>query len=335
MHQIHRTFDKKFLVIQTASIGDVILSTAIGEKLFQHYPNAQIDYLVKKGMERLFDGNPWVNEIFVWDKKPKKYENMARIIFQLREEKYDAVINLQRFTSSGLFTVFSGAKQSFGFRKNPLSLFFSKAFPHQFKENWHETDRNQQLIASLTDAIKINPKLYPTMKDFALMSQYKTQKYITITPASLWFTKQYPIEKWLDFIEKLNPEMAIYLLGSKADKEMGDLLIKQSTKNRLLNLAGKLSFMESAALMRDAAMNYVNDSAAQHIASAVNGKITVIFCSTVPRFGFGPLSEDSFIIETQEKLSCRPCGLHGHKHCPENHFKCASTIETNQLLVRL
>lgn len=335
MHQIHRTYDKKFLVIQTASIGDVILSTAIGEKLAEEYPNAQIDYLVKQGNERLFDGNPWINEIIAWDKSKEKYKNMLRIIFQLRDEKYDAVINLQRFASTGIFTIFSGAKKKYGFRKNPLSIFFSKAFPHKFKENWHETDRNHQLISKLTDGEKAKPALYPTMKEFAMMSQYKTKKYITITPASLWFTKQYPIEKWMEFIHQIESDTNIYFLGSAADRELCKEMLKQANKNNIMNLAGKLSFLESAALMKDAGMNYVNDSAAQHIASSVNAKITAIFCSTVPNFGFGPLSVDSLIIETKEQLDCKPCGLHGHKSCPEDHFKCAVNINTEELLNRL
>lgn len=335
MHYIQRTYDKKFLVIQTASIGDVILSTAIGEKLIQKFPNAQIDYLVKRGNERLFDGNPWINEIIAWDKSKEKYKNMLRIIFQLRDEKYNDVINLQRFASSGLFTIFSGAKKTYGFRKNPLSMFFGNAFSHQFKENWHETDRNHQLIAKLTDSEKARPALYPTMKDYAIMSQYKTQKYITITPASLWFTKQYPIEKWAGFIQQINSKTNIYLLGSAADKALCDELVKQTDRDYIMNLAGKFSFLESAALMCDASMNFVNDSAAQHIASSVNGKITAVFCSTVSSFGFGPLSDDSVIIETKEKLDCRPCGLHGHRTCPKDHFKCALDIKTEELLNRL
>lgn len=335
MHYIHRTYDKKFLVIQTASIGDVILSTAVGEKLSQHYPNAQIDYLVKRGNERLFDGNPWINEIFSWDKSREKYKNMLRIIFQLREEKYDAVINLQRFASSGIFTLFSAAKKTYGFRKNPFSIFFSKAFPHKLKANWHETDRNHQLIAKLTDEKKAKPALYPTMKEDAIMSQYKTQKYITITPASLWFTKQFPIEKWIAFVKKVDASINIYLLGSAQDKKLCDELVKNTDRDYMMNLAGKLSFLESAALMRDAWMNFVNDSAAQHIASSVNGKVTAIFCSTVPDFGFGPLSDDSVIIETKAHLICRPCGLHGHKYCPEGHFNCAQNINIKELLDRI
>jgi heptosyltransferase-2 len=54
--------------------------------------------------------------------------------------------------------------------------------------------------------------------------------------------------------------------------------------------------------------------------------VTAIFCSTVPYFGFGPLSDFSRVVETPEKLDCRPCGLHGYKACPQGHFKCAHTI---------
>lgn len=76
-------------------------------------------------------------------------------------------------------------------------------------------------------------------------------------------------------------------------------------------------------------MNYVNDSAPMHLCSAVNAPVTAIYCSTIPEFGFGPLSDNSHILQTKEKLSCRPCGLHGFKSCPEKHFKCAWGIEVN------
>ena len=84
--------------------------------------------------------------------------------------------------------------------------------------------------------------------------------------------------------------------------------------------------------MRGAVMNYVNDSAPMHLCSAVGAPVTAVFCSTVPAFGFGPLSPVSFVVETREALACRPCGLHGHAACPLGHFRCAYGIEVEQLL---
>jgi heptosyltransferase-2 len=87
--------------------------------------------------------------------------------------------------------------------------------------------------------------------------------------------------------------------------------------------------------MKSATMNFMNDSAPMHLASSVDAPTTAIFCSTVTSFGFGPLSNNSIVVETKEKLDCRPCGLHGHKECPKKHFKCAENININELLARI
>ena len=79
-------------------------------------------------------------------------------------------------------------------------------------------------------------------------------------------------------------------------------------------------------------MNYVNDSAPMHIGSAMDAPVTAIYCSTVPEFGFGPLSTNSRILQTDENLSCRPCGLHGYTSCPKGHFDCASKINMEELI---
>jgi heptosyltransferase-2 len=68
-----------------------------------------------------------------------------------------------------------------------------------------------------------------------------------------------------------------------------------------------------------------------HFASAMNAPVAAIYCSTVPDFGYGPLSDTSFIIETEQALPCRPCGLHGKKQCPQQHFNCAETISLEQI----
>ncbi len=62
---------QKFLIIQTAFIGDVVLATGLVEKLHQHFPGAQIDFLVRKGNEGLLQGHPFLHEVLVWNKKHK------------------------------------------------------------------------------------------------------------------------------------------------------------------------------------------------------------------------------------------------------------------------
>jgi heptosyltransferase-2 len=325
---------KRILVIQTASIGDVILATSLLEKLHEKYPDAQIDLVTKTSNKSLFENHPFVHKLFLWDKTIKKHLHLIDTILAIREHKYDMLINLQRFFSSGLISLFSKSKIKLGFRKNPLSIFYTKSFEHHIsaKGSLHETERNHKLIEAYTDSKTGKVRLYPSNNDYAFVSQYKTNAYICLAPASLWFTKQMWAEKWSELMDNIPQDYNIYIIGGKSDYIYSQEIIDNSKHKNCINLCGKLSLLQTAALMQHAVMNYVNDSAPMHLASSVDANTTAIFCSTVPNFGFGPLATNSHIVETYENLDCRPCGLHGHKECPKGHFKCGINIEIEKLI---
>jgi heptosyltransferase-2 len=272
---------------------------------------------------------------------------------------------VQRFFSTGLLTAFSKAKEKIGFDKNPLSFFFDTKVKHVIgtKENpVHEVERNLSLIKHFTSDKPSTVKLYPSQEDYdnikAIVKrqtsnmknetlrnekelspvnyQFSTLNYICIAPSSVWFTKQYPKEKWIEFLQQIPNEIKTFLIGAASDKILCDE-IKNALPERsiIINLCGELSLLESAALMQNANMNYVNDSAPMHIASAMNAPVTAVFCSTVAWFGYTPLSYKSFVVEKKEPLYCRPCTTHGRRECPEKHFKCALDIKKEQLLVTL
>ncbi len=327
----------KFLIIQTAFTGDVVLATALVEKLHEFFPDARIDFLLRKGNEGLLSGHPYITKILVWDKKTNKNRNLWRMALQVRSERYTHVINPHRFATSGFITLLSGAPYRAGFDKNPLAIAFNHKFPHVIDPNGaaattHEVARNQLLIAGFTDANAAMPALYPSPKDYEHVKPYQSQPYICIAPTSVWFTKQFPAHKWEALIDRLPDNEAIYIIGAPSDVDAAQRIIDKAQRSDIINLCGKLNFLQSAALMQKAAMNYTNDSAPLHFATAIDAPVTAVFCSTVPSFGFGPLRNNGHVVETTEKLSCRPCGLHGHKTCPEGHFKCAETITNEQLL---
>ena len=320
---------KTFLIIQTAFTGDAILLTSVVEKLHSANPELKLDILVRKGNESLFTDHPYLREILVWDNKKNKYKNLFKILKEIRKRKYDVLVNLQRYASTGILTAFSFAGQTIGFDKNPLSFLFNKKIKHEVKKGFHEIDRNQALIANFTNGNAIRPKLYPSKDDFKSVQNLKQSQYITVAPGSVWFTKTFPAYKWIELIKNYN-NIAVgkqfYLLGSKEEHKLAEEIRINCNDKNVINLCGTLSFLESAALMKDAEMNYVNDSAPLHLAGAMNAPVTVVYCSTIPNFGFGPLSDHSRIIETKLDLNCRPCGLHGYKECPLTHFKCAHSI---------
>lgn len=312
----------KFLVIQTAFIGDVILATPVVEKLHRHYPDAAIDVLVRKGNESIFRQHPFVQEVLVWDKK-RKYRDLWRLLRVVRGKQYDAVINLQRFGAMGFLTGFSAAAQRIGFQKNPFAWRFTHRLPHRFgssEKPLHEVERNLSLIAHLTDNHFEPPRLYPTPDDYAKVAE--TQPYICFAPASVWETKRLPTEKWVALLHALPRHYRVYLLGAPSDHALCQTILQQSQNPQCINVSGKFDLLQSAALMQGAVMNYVNDSAPLHLASAVNAPVAAAFCSTVPAFGFTPLSSVHYVLENPDTLPCRPCGLHGKKNCPLGHFRC-------------
>lgn len=329
---------QQFLVIQTAFIGDVVLATGIIEKLHTYFPDAAIDFLVRKGNEGLLKGHPFIRETLVWNKKEGKMRNLKKMLRIIQAKKYDKVINVQRYAATGILTAFSGAKEKIGYDKNPLSFLFTTKVKHIFSDAQHpihEIDRCNDLIKHFTDDKVFKPKLYPTTEDENAVAQYKQGEYICVAPASVWFTKQFPSVKWISFLQKVPKNIQVYLLGAPSDKGLCEEIINGCPSTKITDLSGKLSFLQSAALMKNSIMNYVNDSAPMHFASSVNAPVAAVYCSTVPYFGFGPLSDKKIVIEVEEKLSCRPCGIHGYKACPLKHFKCAMDIRDEQLLREL
>ncbi len=327
----------KLLVIQTAFTGDVVLATSVVEKLHLKFPAAQIDFLLRKGNEGLLENHPFITNLLVWDKKTNKNTNLLKIAARVRKEKYSVVVNLHRFGSSGFITMLSGAKYKAGFDKNPFSFCYTKKVHHLLSAPYsdnpvHEIQRNQMLIADLTDSAEEMPKLYPSAADYEFVRQHQAAPYICIAPSSVWFTKQFPAEKWAELINVLPAGYDIHLLGASSDTSLAENIIGKAHGRKLINQCGKLSFLRSAALMQSAVMNYANDSAPLHFASAMYAPVTAVFCSTVPAFGFGPLRNNARVVEIKERLYCRPCGLHGHKACPEGHFRCATEITNDQLL---
>jgi heptosyltransferase-2 len=342
----------RILVIQTAFIGDVVLATAMLENLHAAYPAATIDMLVRQGANDLFVDHPYVNAVHVWDKKKNKYQHLFQVLKTIRSNKYDVVINVQRYLATGIITVLSGAKKTIGFDKNPLSFLFSEVVKHQFgaaadavstaphetsphETTPHETSRNHTLLASLTTAPVAKPALYPSAANFAAVQKFQSSPYICMSPGSVWETKKMPAKNWIDLINAVPKNYSIYLMGAPNESALCAEILSGSSRGDVFNIAGQLNLLEAAALIKGAQLNYVNDSAPMHLASATGAPVAAIYCSTIPAFGYGPLSDTQFIVETLELLPCKPCGLHGKKACPLGHFKCGHTITTAQLLAPL
>ncbi|MCY4643301.1 MAG: glycosyltransferase family 9 protein [Bacteriovoracales bacterium] len=332
---------KKILIIQTAFIGDVILATSFVELVRKLFPNHKIHVLVRKGNEEILEGNPSIYHILTWNKGSgfKKFKGFLRLIFKIRREEYDFLFNLQRFSSSTLLTLLSRAKKTIGFDSHPLSVFFHHRIPHRIPHPtpdgfFHETQRNALLLKSvfpdfsIPKAKEIRPRLFFSSKDHKKVQELNlSSPYFVLAPTSVWATKKWSPEGWKELICVLLSKGQVLIIGSSQDLSY----TAQFNPLGVSNLCGRLSLKQSALVMEKSAWAFVQDSAALHLASAVNVKTTAFFCSTVPDFGFFPLSDDSKVVQLSPRLDCMPCGIHGKKSCPLEHFRCSLDLKFKSL----
>jgi len=319
------------LFVQPAFIGDVILFTGLIETWHKAWPLAAIDVLVRKGNEALFEGHPFIREVRVWDKSGARYRHLFRLSRTLRRVGYEVVVNPHRFASSGWLTFRSKSRIRCGFKSNPLSIFYTHSIRHSLEEGVHEVERNHALIAPFCNE-RMAPKLYPTALD---QVPQEMQGAIVLAPASQWGTKQWLPEKWVGLIHALGksaPQQPVVLMGGPGDAPLLQNIRQRAGMHPKLSLtppSATLAF--ASALVAHSKCVVSNDSAPLHFASALGRKAVAVYCSTVPEFGFGPLTPGSLVVQSEDPLTCRPCGLHGHKKCPEGHFDCARTIEIDRV----
>jgi lipopolysaccharide heptosyltransferase II len=333
---------KKILIIQTAFIGDTILASHFARSVKNQYPDHEVHFLLRKGNESVISGLASVDKVWVWDKAQGKFLQLIKIIRQLRLMKFDFIFNLHRHFNSGLVTFLVKSKVKVGFRQNPFSWSYTHRVAHQIpfypdgkKDSFgHEIDRNLTLLSSAETSFQPNcsrrPELPLKEAHHDKISAFIQKPFFVLAPASVWFTKAWSELKYQELTKELIQYGTVYFIGAPSDFELCERI--RSNMGGTINLCGKLSLLESAALMASAKRVFVNDSAPLHLASCVNAKTTAIFCSTLPSFGYTPLSDEHKVIEIQENLSCRPCGLHGHTSCPQGHFKCSQDIDVNRVL---
>ena len=310
------------LVIQTAFLGDVVLATALVEQL--HDLGYAVDYLVRAGNESLLAGHPRLNAVLVWEKRRGKYRDWLRLLRHIRRQRYTVVVNPHRYAATGLWTVLSGATHRLGFRQNPFSRAYTYRVEHVMGDGTHEVTRNATLLSPLGMSPIIAPplpRLYPSTADWTAAAALP-KPYVCVAPASVWFTKTYPAERWVELIDQLPPRTHVHLLGGPGDVAVCEWIAARTGRPCTVR-AGQLSLLGSAAVMAGAAMNYVNDSSPVHLASAVGAPVRAFFLSTSPSLGFGPLGEDAEVRQVSTPLACKPCGKTGKRACPLGHFACS------------
>jgi heptosyltransferase-2 len=313
------------LVIQTAFLGDVVLTTPLLTRLASlHGPVAVV---VTPAAAGLLEGHPAVREVLPYDKRGHDagWGGLLRLGRGLRARRYERVYLPHRSLRSAALALLAGARERIGFAGAPGAWSYTRRVP---VPEGHETER----LAALAGPGPTPPaSLGLSVDDRAAAAAWLEQagitgRFIALAPGSVWATKRWP--GYADLAAGLPGSVVV--IGGPEDTEAGRAIAAMSP-DRIYHAAGALSLRASAALIERAAVLVTNDSAPLHLAGAVRTPVVAIFGPTVPAFGFGPLGSDDRVVE-HPGLACRPCSRHGPMVCPLGHHRCMREISVGQVL---
>ncbi len=333
----------KIGVWNTAFLGDAILTLPLLQTLRAAYPDAVIDYWVRKGFGELFASHPAVSAVHEYDKRGRDGGLLRSWLLggAIGRERYALWISAHPSLRSGMIARWSSAKVRIGYAEPRTNAwFYTHTVPRRFEE-FEEVERLLRLLLPLDLGARNVPLhdwpdivLPQKARDeadwfFANLLAERKAPVLGMHPGSIWGTKRWPLDYFATIAAKAAREGAYVLVfgGPSAEERMAEETIALaktalpgSERRNIRNLAGKLPLPELAAHIGRLSCYLTNDSGPMHLAWAQRTPVTALFGPTVRELGFFPRGDRSSVMELP--LECRPCGLHGPQECPLGHHRC-------------
>ncbi|MDP8224951.1 MAG: lipopolysaccharide heptosyltransferase II [Candidatus Lernaella stagnicola] len=317
---------KRVLIVQTAYLGDVVLSQPLWAAVKTYWPEAQVDVLVQPQWASLIEQDAALAEVLVFDKRKhdKGLAGLLRLSRDLRRRHYDLALCPHPSFRSALLLAMARIPHRVGFADSAGRFFFTDRVHRDTSQ--HEVDRVLSLTTALgwrvpneqrTPRLVINPEAAGRLASWGLPED---GRYVCVHPGSVWATKRWLPEGFAAVLSALADDgYTPVVLGGRDDIELANI-VQDHCRTLPVNLAGRLSLTELTAVLSRAALLVTNDSGPMHIAGAVGTPVAAVFGSTTPELGYAPVGSPSRIL--QRHLPCRPCGPHGYRSCPLDHFHC-------------
>lgn len=320
------------LVIQTAFLGDVVLTTPLlGVLAERHGP---VDIVTTPAAASLLETHPAVRRVIPYAKRgaDRGFSGLVRLGRTLRAERYAIAYLPHRSLRSAALALLARIPRRIGFADGWRLLYTgSRARP----ATGHEIDRLLAL-ADVAPRHQTAPTLGLTASDVAaaetaLRTGGIGSAFAALAPGSIWGSKRWP--HYAALAERLAARLDVVVVGGAEDTTLGEEIRAAVGRvgGRSANFCGQLTLRQSAALIRKAGVLVTNDSAPLHFAQAVATPTVAMFGPTLPSFGFGPRGIRDQALGVNG-LSCRPCSAHGPARCPLRHHLCMQSLRVEDVL---
>jgi heptosyltransferase II len=314
------------LVIQTAFLGDVVLTTPLLSALAERH--GPVDLITTPAAAVLVETHPAVREVIRYDKRRRDagWRGFFRLAGRLRRRRYARVYLPHRSWRSAALALAAGIKSRIGFADSPAAITYTARMPRA--RGGHEVERLLGLAGGGSNPVV---SLGLTSDDQALADEWLSLNgfnagFVALAPGSIWGTKRWPY--YPELVRAL--DAPIVVVGGAEDAELAEAVIA-AAPDRVRSAAGALGLRGSAALLRRAAVLVTNDSAPLHLGTAAGVPVVAVFGPTVPEFGFGPRDSRSRALG-HPSLPCRPCSAHGPQVCPLQHHRCMRELAVETVL---
>jgi ADP-heptose:LPS heptosyltransferase len=327
----------KILIIRFSSIGDIVLTTPVVRCLKTQLDDVEIHYATKPRFKSIFEENPYI------DKMHYLGDGLRRLISDLRQEKFDVIIDLHHNLRTSIIKTALGVK-SYSFDKLNWEKWLMVNFKINKLPNMHIVDRNLLAVKDLgikNDSLGLDyfiPEKDEVPMDW--LPDTHQRGYVAYAIGAQHNTKKLPLRRMIELCDKINKP--IILLGGKEDFENGESIkdffersegsrnyedgLKELNKKTIIyNACGKYNLNQSASLVKQARYIFSHDTGLMHIAAALKKEVFSIWGNTIPLFGMYPYRTKFTVLENN-KLNCRPCSKIGYDKCPQGHFKCMNEI---------
>lgn len=328
----------RIAVWNTAFLGDAVLTLPLIRTLRAAYPDAELDFWVRRGVGSLFAGQPEITNVYEYDKRGGQggLRSAYSLGRQLARKHYTLWISAHTSPRSGLLARWSSARVRIGYAAPWLNRWFYTHLVDRRFDQLDEIERLLQLvkplgISSLLDWPELVLPDAPRAAAAAYWHNNVRGPVLGMHPGSVWATKRWTVDGFASIARRAADAGAQVMLFAGP----GEVDVAREVANRagltgspaLLDVAGSLTLPELAAYLARLDCYLTNDSGPMHIAWAQRTPVTALFGPTVRRLGFFPRGAATTVIETN--LDCRPCGLHGPQECPLTHHRCMTDISVD------
>ncbi len=322
---------RRILVLKMSALGDIAKTIPTVEALRSAFPQAEIAWVVRRGLHDLLEGCPAIDRLFA---APRGLAALRETAPALRRFRPDIALDMQGLLVSSSLAALSGAPLRYTWATNrELSGLLCKAVvPAPEDKNAVECLFNFARLLGV-EKLPDQPPAYLTQAP-ELCARAEALLHGLPRPlagmhiGASTANKTWPPQRWAELIELLLQEgISCVLFGANAEKEAEKEILQQTGERAgLRSLVGRTTPRELAAAIAQCNVFLGGDTGATHIASLVHTPIVGLMGATDP-LRVGPFGEQHHIISLH--LPCSPC--YRHPTCG-GAYTCMSSIDALRVL---